>query len=333
MAIATLFGLNFIFSKNNINSKDSIIAPNLSIIIIISLAYFFFKIQYIAETVHAIANRTYLELALERVVSRYEGNSENLGYSYFLGTTVFFLYGSLYGVILSSSIKSIKWASSIIFLLMIIIETSSFAKVGVLLSLINLLFSLIYNNRLSISRTSFSKIIKYFSLIITISLTIFLISTIGRLNENELTVETLDNKFSIYFFAMYESFGIWYSGYKLEMLGLGYDTFAGFTKFFGRVVPQGYYDFTSTKFGDTNIYTIYRQLINDFSYLAIFFSFFMGISISILDKKNVSITYFILGIISFKILITFIISPYIFSSFLLSDCLFICYVFFNKKPA
>jgi oligosaccharide repeat unit polymerase len=121
-------------------------------------------------------------------------------------------------------------------------------------------------------------------------------------------------------------------------LSFGSNTFASIFSLVGLIVRnQGFYQFIPNF--DSNIYTAFRGLIEDFSIIGIFYLytlvfFFLSFMVFYIKNYNTKSSPFILTIISssyFFILYSFIISPWIFSTFIFSFLLLYFYLRFKPK--
>ncbi len=146
-----------------------------------------------------------------------------------------------------------------------------------------------------------------------------------RIGSIDLETQLIVNKkLQEYAFGQVNSFDYWYDSYDSTNLEMGANTYMFLTNWFGITArKQGVYDLMPGLV--SNIYTINRGIITDFGKLGgIIYWFIIG-GISGITYKRVKtgterkiISMVILGAIYFTILYGFIISPWIYSSYVLA---------------
>lgn len=152
---------------------------------------------------------------------------------------------------------------------------------------------------------------------------------IGNINRETQTI--VNNKFREYAFGQIEAFSVWFSRYKRTRLDWGSNTYMFLTNWLGLTVrKQGVYDLIPGV--DTNIFTQNRGIIEDFGKIGgLLYWTMIGIASGISYKKvkagsdNCICSKIILSALYFMILYGFIISPWIYSSYILA---FIGFAFF-----
>lgn len=145
---------------------------------------------------------------------------------------------------------------------------------------------------------------------------------IGNINRE--TQMIVNNKLREYAFGQIQAFAVWFSRYEGTNLDLGSNTYMFLTNWFGLTVrKQGVYDVVPGI--DTNIFTQNRGIIEDFGKIGgLLYWTMIGILSGISYKKvkegsgNCIGPKVILSGLYFMILYGFIISPWIYSSYILA---------------
>lgn len=314
-----LLGINLPSKKKLIpkNFTYSAVYVKNSTIILLFIFYFLFKSQYIIETFMALVNGEIAQLAIDRVVLRYSGD-QVVPVWINLGTIIYFTLSFSIGTQIGKDKKS----KYILFLYIIIclIELSSLAKLSVILGILMLIFSYIYNHRFYLDNISYVKIFSYYFFSIMFSfLFLFLLAYSRVYNETNPVDIVLHDKLSLYTIAMYDAFFKWFETYQ-SVLNYGKNTFSFIWKLLGYSFPQGFYQGIQTNYGFTNIYTIYRNLFSDFppSIVAVIM-LGLGISIRVLSYRIYNPFFFMFGFIAFMLISFVINSVFTFTTFVASQ--------------
>lgn len=274
------------------------------------LFYVLFRFGYIVDVLGHFLDGSYLDWALQNAIDRYEGYNEK-DYLFKLGSIIFFMYSFL---LPWSEIKSkFKY---IIFVFMILIESSDLARAGVLLALSSFFVELYIKHNDYFSKLNACQYIKYIFIVVLLLFLVFLFSAYGRLSENENMVELLIEKIAIYTLAMYQAFLLWFRSSIILGGDLGFNSFTFIYKIIGVDVDQGFYKLIDTDFGSTNVYSVLRGLLADFGVvITTFFYFTAGFLINFYSKVRMNlISYFFVRF--FCLMIVFLlISPFSFFTY------------------
>ncbi len=283
---------------------------NGKVMIFFALTYFIFSGPFILEIIENIIQGTYFEFAYLLAVDRYAGEAEE-GIIKKVSTILFFAYCSAFG----SSFNELSKKHWIFLIIMILVESSSLSRAGVLLGV-----SIVAIEIIMIKKNYFktAKLFIWGNLIIKITLIlipIFIFSAYFRLTATDDVIPILIDKFLSYSVAMYFAFSHWLSDANLFSAGLGYNTLSTFYKIFGIEYSQGHYTaLLNTPFGETNIYTILRGLIEDFTVIgAMFFFLISGVAFKKFDSNPSIYNYMIARFLGLMILYFFY-SPFFFTT-------------------
>jgi oligosaccharide repeat unit polymerase len=309
-----LAGTNVLFIKKINRPINFIKLRNKKLFIIIPILFFFFKQEYIIETLQSLITGDFFQLSMERTRDRYD-NNKSYGALFNIGTSLFFLFNFING--LSFEKNNVKRYIIIIF--MVIIEISSLAKLSILIGGISFVIGHLLRFRHSQSK---SKLKTFFAIPfgILFSLSLLMIVQFFRVKDNPNAIQILlFDKLPVYTIAHYKSFELWFlNSYEATSYGFGYYTFSSIFKLFGFKYSQGFYGFTNTPYGDTNIYTFFRNVFSDFPLPIVFILFFfLGMGLNNIRKNSVNY----LDIFIFMVCIPFVLFPFnslfIFTTYLL----------------
>lgn len=165
-------------------------------------------------------------------------------------------------------------------------------------------------------------------------LDIFMLLRIGKIDWA--TQKIVNQKMLIYAFGQIHSFSVWFSQRESIDLDLGVNTFMAVADLLGLTEREpGIYEFMEE--ATSNIFTQYRGLIADFGVIgAQVYCFMQGMIGAIAYKRVISgadrtrVSVVILAAILFSILYGFIISPWVYTSYILAFVGFGCVLFVLK---
>lgn len=156
---------------------------------------------------------------------------------------------------------------------------------------------------------------------VLLALLLMFFSLVIRFGEiNEYYINITKTKFANYSIGSVASFNIWFNHPVEEKLGYGIHTFTGILKTLGLATRErGVYDFPATTSGiwHTNVYTIFRPLIEDYGilggiFVVALFGIISGYIYSAYKKKRTYGMFCLLAYVYLTILYSFIISPFIY---------------------
>lgn len=165
---------------------------------------------------------------------------------------------------------------------------------------------------------------------------LFYISFVLRIGSTTASIEKMiTTKLGIYGFGHIQAFDIWLEQFwsTSNDLGFGNNTFLAFSSIFGFMTKkQGIYDFISGS--STNVFTQYRALISDFGVVfSLIIIFFIGLFLKYLYLLIISpqtkyiVTSQVLFISILFYLFYFIVSPWVYMTFVLTFLIFYFYIF------
>lgn len=251
--------------------------------------------------------------------------------------SLFFQIGSIFYYCLMGAIGSLisfrfRLSLLLIVSLLIFIEmmegTRARALIGITIFVVE--YALAKNSTLL--RKSFISYSLYFIIFFIVLSIIFFIPQYARVYNADNAIEMIIfDKFPSYTIAMYEALCLWINERDLFVLDIGLNTFSGIAKFFGIDFQQGFYEFTQTSYGMTNIYTNMRNILSDFGIIfSVFIYFIVGYIIGLASLKKVRFSMLILVKLSMIFLLFPLYSPFIFANVVVGVLLsFIFYMFFS----
>lgn len=285
------------------------------------ILYLTFRFTYIVQVIGAIFSGSFAAFAFEQAISRYEGGGEVDSY-YNIGTIFLNLSFVFFGIFFSNRVKFKAGAMAllIVMLFMCLIESSALARAGLLMAFVLFFVFYAYNKRTTIAKMSFYCFAKIIFVIITLTFFIFIFSAYLRLSERDDVSSTLVEKMSVYFLAGHQAFFVWlndFDNYFINFERFGFNTFAFIYKLFGHSVKQGFYDPVQTRYGDTNVFLMLRNIYADFGILlAPFIMMLISWCVASLDHKTSSFNRFT-GLSALTLVCFPINSPFVFTTFAL----------------
>lgn len=185
------------------------------------------------------------------------------------------------------------------------------------------------------------KYLTYGLIAIIICLGIAYLSMLMRIGSFEIsTVKLVNEKFMVYAFGHISAFDTWFGSMPIIDYSYGIKTFYGLADFFGiSTREQGVFtNFIFIGHFATNVYTVFRGLVEDFgifgSGVTIFlYGFVSTLSYELIVKRRVeTLNIFILAGFYFMCMYSFIISSWSYMSFVIAIVLTIPYCLFVFKP-
>lgn len=332
LILSFYLGLNINLVNKVIDKKNgyALLKVNANFLYLFFILYFIdYSSQF--ETLIALFKGNYIEKGLEKAISRYEDDIRPTVISQFT-TIFFFIYCFALGSFISNKnklIEKIKFLT--LWLILCLFETSTLSRASLLLGTSGVASVFLYNNRYKIPKISLIKIHVYFAFILLILLAIFSFSAYGRVSKNDNVLDIILEKLSGYTIAMYDALLIWSKTYNFTNIKFGLNTFTFIPKLLAFEFKGGYYELVETRYGDTNIYTFVRGIIEDFSLLSIFAFFIMGLQINWLNsKKNPKKISIILNLWVINLFLFPLISIFNFTVYFIGYMIFTLLVNFKK---
>jgi len=182
------------------------------------------------------------------------------------------LFLTLYSMLLGAGSRLVIMST----IPLLITAVSQAARAGLIIVMMMILSTMIAKYTIT------NKERKIFSIGLKVSLMVILIFVTGLLyRDNNLPLELILKSARDYALGGFMGFNAWIANYELDWPSLGKYAFASiYLKFVPGGLPIGYYDNYLEICSDgavTNIFSLYRPLIEDFTYpVGIFFSFMAG---------------------------------------------------------
>jgi oligosaccharide repeat unit polymerase len=228
-------------------------------------AYLFVRWPFITEVGSAIATGRYFEYALSLAVQRYRNPELAITPFFNVGTVFFFLFAFLLGGFFATRRHWHKGLLALCFAGMVFIESSSLARTGVVISLVVFVVELLIRRNRFLHTAGQVKIWTYFgTAAIGAFLLLFIVGFLRVANKSYALEIVLLQQVPSYTISAYEALLVWLQSFSHSDYSFGYYTFASFFKILGVYVPQGLWEGVSTSFGETNLFLIYRGMLEDF---------------------------------------------------------------------
>ena len=296
-------------------------------LIAVASAYLLLRVPYVTEIFQAFVSGDFATYALQRAKARYSG--ESMGFIYNIGTAMFICFLGLAGTYIGiyqqnivTAYKRDKSKQSVLLILslivlMVLVESSSLARAGVVMALTVFFANYLYAKRIDFQNIAYPKLMIFGAKITFFMLLIFYFSAYFRLSDNADVAALLIEKTYVYFIGPHESFSTWLSrSHESLFTSYGYNTFTSVFKLLGVSTQQGHYD----KFLDsqTNIFLLYRGLLQDFGLIL---TGVIVIGLSYLANYSDAYLHRLPGLViaakaSVCMLLFLFISPFIFTTFL-----------------
>lgn len=273
--------------------------------------YIVFRYEFIFEVINAIISGNYFNFALQNAIARYSGMADDSMGSKF--STIFFVsFFTSLGIYRGR--KRLLWFVAVGTAL---IESSSLARAGVLLALSCFFVEYMISNHKSFYNLKLSRIIKIFIPAAMVAFIIFTFSAYLRLKDGiDNKIEILIDKLASYTFGIHAALIEWLYKFNFE-LDFGFNTLTSIFKLLGSKVDQGHYGVIRTEVAETNVFSIIRDLIQDFHIFgASLFFCVLGFSVYYFQKNPSRLKYFFARILILPV-IFFLISPYSFTTILI----------------
>lgn len=247
--------------KENRNKTNSLICILISII-------FLSRFNEILELIYAILNGNIVELAVSNAIERYTA-PYNVSYSNFyrIGTAFLFTFSFVLGAFYKNN-----WVNNLYLLILsffIFFELAwTLGRQGAFFSIIAFIVSFIVQNRALIVNINLLRMLKYSFIFVFVLVSIWGIVQFGRVSESQNNpIVIVFERFSRYTVTPYAVFMNWANEWD-QSLHYGSKTFAGLADFLGIEVVQGFYPrYYVDNLNFSNIFTIYRSLLQDFGIL------------------------------------------------------------------
>lgn len=296
-------------------------------IVIVLLGYLLLRAPIIYEILYSLIKSEFATYALNRAMSRYNG--ETMGAVYNFGTVFFVCYFGLVGTHLGLSEqrsfnntsplkrRKIRWMVVISLFFMVFVESSGLARAGVLLALVLFTANYLYAKRVDIQNISSKKLLALCFKSLLIIFIVFYFSAYFRLLDNANALEVLVEKSYLYFVGGHEAFAMWINKSRGEIFSsYGFNTFTALFKLIGIEDQSGHY--TKYVHNGSNIFLLYRGLLQDFGF---FFTSIFLIIISFLANSGDSYKHSFPGLIYLTkaavcMLLFVFYSPFLFTTFL-----------------
>jgi len=225
--------------------------------------YAFSKVGVINDVVNHLFSGEFMSYALNNAVQRYTNFADLSQQSILqrLGTICFLMSGSL-----AASVKAERWPVHMLLFLMILVESASLARLGVLIVFVTYFVEFLIRHNVRLQKLSFIRLARMSIFVVVVLAAIFLFSAYGRVYDKGDNIhQILVMKLGVYTVAMYEALLLWMQT-SSDQYGSTYGTgsFSGAFKIVGFEFNQGFYKPVDTTYGSTNIYTNIRGFLSDF---------------------------------------------------------------------
>ena len=289
--LSFLIGISIAIYSSSSLIKDYTIVPKdfyslRKDLIIITFLMIIFLSRYseIYLLFNAILSGNFLETIVVNAIERYT-TPYATSYSLFYRIGTAFLFASSF---LIGSFYKVKLKENIFLLVLIFFiffELSwTLGRQGAFFSIISFIIGLIVAHKNNLAQINFFRVMIFTSSAAVLLIGLWAIVQLGRVSESQINpLAIVLDRFSRYTFTPYAVFMSWFNEWD-ETLYYGAKTFASIFELFGVEVTQGFYlRYYIDNSNFTNIFTIYRGLIQDFgmigsSLLFIFFGYFTYVS-------------------------------------------------------
>ena len=278
--------------------------------VVLALLYFILNredIFGIAENIHQGSFGTW---ALQKAVDRYE-EVAIIGFFQQVSTIIFIYYCTLLG---HSRITTLNLTA---LLLMIFVESVSLSRASVVFGLTAFGTGHIISRSQDFQNLPRKKLIFIVFLVISLLLIVFGYSAVMRLQAQttEDILRIFFEKLQGYTIAIYDALLMWAPNTPIAPEGMGYDTLTFLYKLFGVTVPGGFYDSVTTKYGDTNVFTIIRGLLYDFGLLGTsLLVFIFSFGVKWFTYRSAGWMSFSMGRCMIFAFLSIIVSPFMFTT-------------------
>lgn len=284
------------------------------------ISAFFLRLPELSNVVSALASGGFLSHALEGAASRYSGEV-TAGGRFVLGTTLLFC-ASFFAPIIEFKFKRHTVLIGFIFLSQILVEISTLARTGFLLSLTALATSYLYFRPSHINQKSTADLIQMIAVAFFLVSLVFIVIQYLRVYDHPEALDVVSGKYIHYLTSPFAALaGFIDRGWEATY---GFSSYAGVIKPYGFDVDQGFYSRFYFRDGtSTNIYLALRGLLSDLGVIgtSIYFFIFGAVLKSGVVYKGFfgfALYFFIAPVVLF---IPY--SPFIFTSFTYATILFI----------
>jgi oligosaccharide repeat unit polymerase len=293
LTIAAFFLLGALFAQLKVSNLSYLdysdrFALQPKVFYLIFLFYMITRAEAVNDIVTHLISGEFMSYALNNAVQRYTNFDEVSQQSIIqrFGTISFLMSGSL-----AASIKTERRKVHMLLILMILIESASLARLGVLVVFVTYFVEFVIRHNVRLQKLPLMRLGVIAFFLVVILAAIFLFSAYGRVSDKDDGIlEILLMKLGVYTIAMYEALLLWMqtnSDQYGSTYGLG--SFAGAFKILGFEFEQGFYKPIDTSHGVTNIYTNIRGFLSDFGLVgSCILMFIFGFIVSLYSKKSMS---------------------------------------------
>lgn len=278
--------------------------------VVLALLYFILNREIILGIAENIYQGSFGAWAIQKAIDRYE---EIAIVTFFQQvSTIIFIY---YCTILGHS--RITVLSLTVLFLMIFVESASLARASVVFGMAAFGTGYIISRSLDFQNLPIKKLIFNFVIVISLLLAVFGYSAVMRLQNGtaEDIVGIFFEKLQSYTIAIYDALLIWAPNAGIGPEGMGYDSLTFLYKLFGVSIPGGFYDLVTTKYGDTNVFTIIRGLLYDFGLLGTsFLIFIFSFGVKWFTYRSAGWISFSMGRCMIFAFLSIVVSPFMFTT-------------------
>lgn len=277
---------------------------------LVFLSYFVLNNTAIISLAQAIISGSYIEFLVANNVQRYEDPSANYkGIASQIGGVFFLMSGSL-----AAAARGHKIRIHALLFCMIVIESASLARLGVLFIFVTYFVEIVIRRNYSFETQSLGRYLKILGVLVPSLLIVYSFSAYMRVVNATNPVEIAFMKLGSYTIAIYEALVIWMRDFSDSYGNFhGLMSFSSLFKIAGITFPQGFYELVDTRFGGTNVYTSIRGFLSDFGLtLTCCFFFMQGYVIRLYSYNLLSgLSYNLVRLLLFMLMFP-LISPFVY---------------------
>lgn len=288
--ISIIFALFVTSFSHKKNGKGIKLIFSKKIITFLFLIFFILNSNIIYETLVSVFDGNFFEIGLEIAVDRYSGNS-TFNTSEKISSTILFCISLLLGF---RNPKKDGYLNYILYLISILVILRGLARAGAVINIIFFLSSFLVSHSETINSFSYKKLTKNIFIMFFLSTLLFAVPQYGRVISSDSPIEIISSKVRSYTLSIYDAFGIFIKKYPDINMSNEFKTIGIVNKFSQTEKKQGTYDPVYIESGKTNIYTIFRGLIEDFSLTLFPFVLFILYYLALKTFYVKSLKYFVL---------------------------------------
>lgn len=287
---------------------------------------FIFQFERIYQGFISIFKGELIEFGLELAMSRYYENS-GLTLGMRIGGILFFCASLIMGLSISRKTNKKTIFAYIILLLSTLFD---FGRTSFLINSSFLISGILVRYSHNISKLSLKRTLTTLILAALFALLFYALPQYGRVASKENALEIITNKFSAYSYDMYFAFSEYLKDYKNNTSD-GSQTIGLVSSIIGETKTQGMYERIYTPNGATNLFTIFRGIIDDFGFYTfpiIIMVFYLASIMSFIVKNKI---HFILCFSALPMLLYPFYSIYYFNNVLIGYFLFSIILYKSKR--